>query len=93
MIGRSIPELHALVEARLKDAPAAQAVAHYAIAVLPDLHLFYVSGAMVGGKVVSVHAGPYVDWAYVASATGYGLGYSACVLALAMLVFSRRDFV
>ena len=47
---------------------------------------------MVDGVRMTVH-GHYVGWGYVASATGYGLLYSTCVLVLAALVFSRRDFV
>jgi hypothetical protein len=60
--------------------------------VVPDLHLFFVSGTMVDGKAISVH-GTYVDWAYVGSATAYGLLFAACVMLLAMVTFSRRDFV
>jgi hypothetical protein len=60
--------------------------------VVPDLHLFYVSGSMVAGRNVTVH-GDYVDWSYVASASAYGTLYAACALVLAMLLFSRRDFV
>jgi nitrogenase subunit NifH len=58
----------------------------------PDLHLFYVSGSMVGGHHVSVH-GAYVDWSYVAMAGLYGALYAAVAIALAMIIFSRRDFV
>jgi ABC-type transport system involved in multi-copper enzyme maturation permease subunit len=60
--------------------------------VVPDMHVFYVSGSMVGGRHVSVH-GDYVDWSYVATASGYGVFYAGCALALAMLLFARRDFV
>ncbi|MGZ3429921.1 MAG: hypothetical protein ACXVCV_24895, partial [Polyangia bacterium] len=62
------------------------------VRVFPDLHLFYVSGSMVGGQQVSVH-GTYVDWSYVALAGVYGAFYCAAALALAMIIFSRRDFV
>ena len=61
-------------------------------AIVPDLHLFYVSGSMVGSDRVTVH-GDYVDWTYVASATGYGLGYAAILLLLAAIIFRKRDFV
>jgi ABC-type transport system involved in multi-copper enzyme maturation permease subunit len=63
-----------------------------ALRLFPDLNLFYVSGAMVEGHRVSVH-GAYVDWSYVGVAGLYGAFYCACALALAMIVFSRRDFV
>ena len=54
--------------------------------MLPDLHLFFVSGSTVAGQRVSVH-GSYVDWAYVAQATAYGVLFSACVLALAEMLY------
>jgi hypothetical protein len=47
---------------------------------------------MMGGQRVSVH-GAYVDWSYVAIACAYGVVYSACALVLAMIIFSRRDFI
>jgi hypothetical protein len=46
---------------------------------------------MVDGRFASVH-GDYVDWSYVGSASAYGLFYAGCALALAMLLFARRDF-
>ncbi|MSP61196.1 MAG: ABC transporter permease [Myxococcales bacterium] len=93
IIGRSTPDLRALILARFKDSPSTASALNWAIQVLPDLHLFFVSGGLVNGVPASIHAGSYVSWAYVAGATGYGLGYSACVLALAIFLFSRRDFV
>lgn len=93
VIGRSTPELHALVSARFKDDPTSGTLLHRALALLPDLHLFYVSGAMVDGKTVSLHAGDYVSWSYVATASGYGALYAAVVLLLAVAIFARRDFV
>ena len=47
---------------------------------------------MVGGQHVSVH-GTYVDWAYVGAAGLYGALYCAAAIALAMIIFARRDFV
>jgi len=41
---------------------------------------------------VSVH-GIFVAASYLGWTTGYALGYSAVVLACAMLIFRRRDFV
>jgi ABC-type transport system involved in multi-copper enzyme maturation permease subunit len=60
--------------------------------VIPDLHMFAISGGSVSGEHVSVH-GEFVDWSYVAMAGGYGLLYIAVLLLLAVAVFSRRDFV
>jgi ABC-2 family transporter protein len=93
LIGRSTPELRALIEARFKESPGVAAVLRASVNVVPDLHLFFVSGQAVDGRVVTVHAGDYVSWGYVAAATGYGALYTAVVLALAVLIFSRRDFI
>jgi ABC-type transport system involved in multi-copper enzyme maturation permease subunit len=93
VIGRSTPELHAVIAAKMKEQPTARAILDGATQVFPDLHLFFVSGAQVAGHTVSVNSGGYVDWAYVATACGYGALYAGCVLLLAMAIFARRDFV
>jgi ABC-type transport system involved in multi-copper enzyme maturation permease subunit len=90
VLGRSTPELRELI-AKVGSG-VARAVLSGLLRVFPDLHLYYVSGAMVGEHRVSVHAG-YVDWSYVALAAGYGILYSAVALVLAMIIFARRDFV
>lgn len=90
VVGHFTPELRELI-ARV-GSTAARLALSAGLRLFPDLHLFYVSGAMVGGQYVSVH-GAYVDWSYVGAAAAYGALYSACALALAMLLFSRRDFV
>jgi ABC-type transport system involved in multi-copper enzyme maturation permease subunit len=87
IIGHFTPEARELI-AKLSDG---QAVLDALLRIVPDLHLFYVSGSMLGGRVVSVH-GDYVDWSYVATASAYGAFYAGCALALAMLLFARRDF-
>ena len=86
------PELRALITAKLKDAPEAAAVLRGATQIVPDLHLFFVSGQLLDGKWISVH-GDYVGWGYVASASAYGVLFAACVLLVATIVFSRRDFI
>jgi hypothetical protein len=60
--------------------------------LVPNLHLFYPSGSIVGAQQVSVHR-QFVGADYILSATGYGVTYSLVVLGLAMLIFRRRDFV
>jgi Cu-processing system permease protein len=90
VVGHFTPELRELI-ARIGSRPMRFAVAG-ALRLFPDLNLFYVSGAMVSGQRVSVH-GSFVDWGYVGTAALYGVAYSACALVLAMIVFSRRDFV
>jgi ABC-type transport system involved in multi-copper enzyme maturation permease subunit len=90
VVGRSTPELRELI-AKLHSG-ALKVALSVGLRIVPDLHLFYVSGALVGGQPVSVH-GTYVGWSYVATATAYGLGYGALALVLATALFSRRDFV
>lgn len=89
VVGRSVPDIR-LVTAHVGGA-LGQAVnlASYAV---PNLHLFYPSGAIVGARQVSIH-GQFVGADYLASATMYGATYSALVLGLAILIFRRRDFV
>jgi ABC-type transport system involved in multi-copper enzyme maturation permease subunit len=90
LVGRSTPELREII-GKL-DSVALKAGLYGALRIVPDLHAFYVSGAMISGQVVSVH-GAYVSWAYVAVATGYGIFYAACALLLAVVLFAKRDFV
>ena len=89
-VGHFTPELRELI-AKVEEAPL-RALLRGGMRLFPDLHLFYVSGSMVGGQHVSVH-GAYVDWSYVAMAGLYGALYCSAAIALAMIVFSRRDFV
>jgi len=89
VVGRSVPDIR-LVAARAGGAVArAVELGSY---VVPNLHLFYPSGAVIGASRASIH-GTYVAAGYLLSTTIYGLGYSAVVLGLAMLIFRRRDFV
>jgi len=66
------------------DSPAAARVARGLYWVLPNLAQFDIKADVVHG--VHVPAG------YVAIAIGYATVYIAMLLAIAMLVFSRRDF-
>jgi hypothetical protein len=88
IVGRETAEIEAVAGKLGSAAPVLRAIGR----IVPDLHLFYVSGAMVGSERVSVH-GDYVDWGYVGIATGYGLGYAAILLLLSALIFRKRDFV
>jgi ABC-2 family transporter protein len=90
IIGHFTPEARELIGKLAED--WARWLCDALLRLVPDLHLFYVSGSMVGGQAVSVH-GDYVDWSYVATASLYGGLYAGCALALAMLLFSRRDFI
>jgi Cu-processing system permease protein len=88
-IGRSSKELE-YAAAKAKD-PVLQNIGKAALYVIPDLHLFSVSGGEVDGKAVSVHA-TFVSWLYVGHAALYALAVVAILLILAVVVFSRRDF-
>lgn len=89
IVGRSVPDIQAL---GARAGGAAGAVLNGAVKVLPNLHLFYPSGGIVGAEHVSVH-GTFVGASYLLWTTAYGVGYSVVVLVLAMLIFRRRDFV
>ncbi len=89
VIGRSLPELMQFAK---KLDPVPREVIRVSAALLPNLHLFFVSGQVQDGQLVSVH-GAYVPWAYVGWTLSYGLGYTAILVFLGALVFSRRDFM
>ncbi|RMH43966.1 MAG: ABC transporter permease [Deltaproteobacteria bacterium] len=86
-LGRVTPEMRALA-ARDDFLGGAMAVV---LRIIPDLHLYAVSGSVVEGKHVSIH-GDFVSWGYVASAYGFGILYAAALLLLAIAIFSRRNF-
>lgn len=90
LIGRSVPDIRAIAEKMAQPllSPLLEAVA----AIVPNLRFFYVSGSVVDGDYVSIH-GTFVDWGYVALASGYAALYVGLVLLLAIGLFSRRDFV
>lgn len=88
VIGRVTPD----VEAASRDAaPWIRALTRVTLEIVPDLHLFAVSGRVIDGEHVSVHA-DLVSWGYVGMASLHGLGWIVALLALAALLFQRRDF-
>lgn len=90
VIGRLTPDLRNAAAGA--EAPWIRTVARATLEIVPDLHLFAVSGRSVDGKTVSVH-GDFVSWGYVASAAGHGFLWIAALLVLACVIFQRRDFV
>jgi ABC-type transport system involved in multi-copper enzyme maturation permease subunit len=88
-VGRSVADLQQFGQ---KAGGLTKAVIEGAAKLLPNLHLFFPSGSIVGAETVSVHR-ELVGADYVLSATAYGFGYSVVVLLLAMAIFRRRDFV
>jgi hypothetical protein len=90
VVGRTLPELEQV--AKKVGSEPLRLLVKGLVTVLPNLHLFFVSGASVGGRVVSVH-GDYVAWSYVATTCAYGLAYVSVTLLGACAIFARRDFV
>lgn len=89
VIGRLAPDLEAATKFA---APWIRATTRVALEIVPDVHLFAVSGRTLDGSTVSVH-GDFVRWSYVGLASAHGLGWIIALLALAALLFHRRDFV
>jgi ABC-type transport system involved in multi-copper enzyme maturation permease subunit len=89
IVGRSVPDIRALAD---KSGPVVKRVLDTGCTLIPNMHLFYPSGAIVGTDQVSVHR-EFVNASYLFSTTVYGLAYSLVVLLLAMLIFRKRDFV
>jgi ABC-type transport system involved in multi-copper enzyme maturation permease subunit len=87
-LGRITPEIRIFIETT--ESPVIRAALRGALYLVPDLHLFSVSGSTVDGSYVSVH-GDFVSWGYVGTGVGYGLLYITTLLVLAALIFSRRD--
>jgi ABC-type transport system involved in multi-copper enzyme maturation permease subunit len=89
VVGRSVPDIRALGQTM---GPTGKGTVSALCNLIPNLHLFYPSGVIVGAEEVSVHR-QFVGADYLLSATAYGIAYSVVVLVLAMLIFRKRDFV
>jgi ABC-type transport system involved in multi-copper enzyme maturation permease subunit len=88
-IGRLTPDIEAATKAA---SSAIRAITKGALEIVPDIHLFSVSGRALDGATVSVH-GDFVSWGYVGWASLHGLGWIVGLVALAAILFQRRDFV
>lgn len=88
-MGRMSMDIRAMVAAT--DSEAVRWLSSVALYVVPDLHLFSVSGGKVDGESVSVHA-DFVSWGYVGTSAGYAVLVISILLALSIFIFSRRDF-
>jgi ABC-type transport system involved in multi-copper enzyme maturation permease subunit len=87
--GRITPEMRAAVEQSKIE--WVRWVTDVALKIVPDLHLFSISGGTVDGQHVSVHT-DFVSWGYVGSATAYAALYVSVLLVLSILIFARRNF-
>lgn len=88
LVGRSLVILEELLTARkglLISNEWARGIADVTVDLFPDLSVFNI------GKEIIL--GIPVGWDYVGGAALYCLGYCVCFMALAMLIFQRRDFV
>ncbi len=88
VIGRVTPDIEAATQAA---SPLIRTVTRITLYVVPDLHLFAVSGRTVDGAAVSVH-GDFVSWGYVGLSAVHSFGWIAGLLAFAAVLFHRRDF-
>ncbi len=89
-LGRMTADIRALVTA--SDSDGIKLLSEVVLYVVPDLHIFSVSGGKVEGESVSIH-GDFVSWAYMGTSVGYALIVISILLALSIAIFSRRDFV
>jgi Cu-processing system permease protein len=89
VIGRVTPDIERATHAA---SPVIKWVSKVTLQVVPDLHLFSVSGRTIDDAAVSVH-GDFVSWGYVGVSSLHGVGWIVGLLALAALLFHRRDFV
>jgi ABC-type transport system involved in multi-copper enzyme maturation permease subunit len=86
--GRLAPDLEAATKL---TAPWIRTTTKVALEIVPDVHLFAVSGRTLDGAAVTVN-GEFVPWSYVGLASAHGLGWIVALVALAALLFQRRDF-
>jgi ABC-type transport system involved in multi-copper enzyme maturation permease subunit len=88
-LGRLTPDMQDAI--RTAEAPWMRGTLRVALQILPDLHLYAISGRTLDGTHVTVH-GDFVSWGYVITAAGYGILWIAGLLTLASVIFQRRDF-
>ncbi len=88
VLGRLSPDIEAATRAA---SPSIGVTARVALEIVPDLNLFSVSGHEIDGQLVSVHAA-FVSWRYVGEAALHGIGWIVALVALACVLFDRRDF-
>ncbi len=87
-IGRVTPDIEAAIQT---GSTWIQWTARVALEIVPDIHLFSPSGRTIDGAAVSVHDN-FVSWGYVGLASLHGFGWIVGLLALACVLFHRRDF-
>lgn len=88
-LGRISDEMRAAASAAKDE--TMRAVAEFGTRVIPDLHIYAISGGQVDAQHVSVH-GNFVTWSYMGAAAIHALAWIALLLLLSSLIFRRRDF-
>jgi Cu-processing system permease protein len=88
VLGRVTPDIERATKAA---SSAIGATASVALRIIPDIHVYSVSGRTLDGKFTSIH-GDFVSWGYVGLAGLHGLGWIVGLLAFAAVLFQRRDF-
>lgn len=89
VLGRAAEDLSAIA---MKSTGAVAPILKLAHRIIPNLNLFHVSGYEVDARHVSIH-GAFIDWTYVLHAGVYAALYVLGTVALAVLLFRKRDFV
>jgi len=84
VLGRSADDMATVKSKQL--APAIRELLRVMAEILPNLQLY------VPGRTLLSGASDVPLWGYVGQAAGYGALYAALLLALAALIFQRRDF-
>jgi Cu-processing system permease protein len=88
LMGRTVFLLHEHLAAKngaLSEDGPLRSLVEVIVLVIPDLQVFNVSRELA--------LGIDVNWSYVMASGGYSLGFTAIFLAIAVVLFSRRDFV
>jgi len=88
LVGRSLIILEELLTAKkgmIVQNDIIKTIASFCVDVFPDLSVFNISKEIIVGVPVG--------WDYVGGAALYSIGYCVFFIALAMVIFSRRDFV
>ena len=89
VLGRLTPDIQAAADGA--DAGWIRVITRGALEIVPDLHLYSISGHTLDGEAVSVH-GAFVSWGYVGASAAHGLLWIAGLVALASFIFQKRDF-
>jgi len=90
VLGRSSEFMRQLASSGKTGWSALDTMLNGAYYVLPDFHLFAVSGAV--NQRISVHSN-FFTWGYVGYACGYGALYIAIMLGLTIARLRRKDLV